>query len=181
MMWWGGDALGTVLFGSTLLVLLDHKAYAQVKLRPLEAGLLLATVFAASMAVFTALPSSMFGKLHFYLLFPFMVWAALRYSRLGVAALTMLISAVGVWATIARLGPLSVAPVDQALFQFLMFVLVTAGTSLMLAMAIDARQAAVTTLQTQARHLEALEAQLKDANRRVTDILAGILKTGEEE
>jgi len=47
-----------------------------------------------------------------------------------------------------------------------------------LAMAIDQRQAAVAALQAQTRHLEALESGLKDANRRVTDILAGILRDG---
>jgi integral membrane sensor domain MASE1 len=178
LMWWAGDFLGIVLFGSTLLILVDRQAYLQSKSRPLEAGLLLATVFAAAVVIFTAHPAP-FARLHFYMLFPFMVWAALRFTRLGVSAVTMLISAVGVWAAVSGLGPLAIPQIDQALGQFLLFVLVTAGTSLMLAMAIDARQAAVSALQTQTHQLEVLEAELKDANRRVTDILAGVLRTGD--
>jgi integral membrane sensor domain MASE1 len=178
LMWWGADTLGTLLFGSTLLVLFDPTAYAMVRQRLLEAGLLLALVFAASTILFTVHPA-MYSRLHFYLLFPFMVWAALRFTRLGVVAVTMVLTAVGVWANVNGLGPLGMAQIDATLVQFLLFVLVTAGTSLMLGMAIDARQAAVAALQAQKHQLETLEAELKDANRRVTDILAGVLRTGE--
>lgn len=178
--WWAGDVLGIVLFAPTLLVLLDREAYRQARSRPLETGLMLASVFAASMVLFTVRPEP-YTRLHFYLLFPFMVWAALRFTRLGVAACTMVISGVGIWACVNGLGPIGVVPIDRSLIQFLLFVLVTAASSLLLAMTIEQRQAAVTALEDQTRHLQALDDELKDANRRVTDILASILRDGDAE
>jgi integral membrane sensor domain MASE1 len=177
LIWWSGDVMGMLLFAPLLFVLLDPSVYSKVLRRPVEAGIVLATLLAASTWLLTA-PSGPFVDLHFYLLFPFLVWAAVRFTRLGVITCTTLIAAVGIWAIASGLGPLRGHPTDQALLQFLIFLLVTTATSLLLAIAIDQQQQAVSTLQTQARKLERLDAELKDANRRITDILAGILKGG---
>lgn len=176
LVWWAGDAMGGLLIGPLLLVYLDRRLYSPVRARGLEAGVLLAAVFGVSMLVFAS--QGQYSLLHYYLIFPFMVWAALRFWQVGVVTTSLVVAGTAVWATVNNLGPLAQMPVEPALIQLLVIVIVVSETSLLLAMAIRDRAMAAAALHEQTKKLEQLEVQLREANRRMTDILASVLDDG---
>jgi integral membrane sensor domain MASE1 len=177
LLWWQGDMMGVLLIGPMLLAYLNPRAWVILRGRVVEAGVLLASVFAVSILVFdvhgrepTAYP---------YLLVPFLVWAALRFTQIGVVTATLIMAVTALWATAAGLGPFTKeGTFEQDLTQLQLFLVVMASTALFLAMSITARLTAEAKLRRQAKELERMDTELKDANRRITKILAGILEDG---
>lgn len=177
VLWWQGDMMGILLIGPVLLAYLSPRALSILKGRLFEGGVLIASVFAISIVVFavhgrepTAYP---------YLLVPFWVWAALRFTQVGVVTATLIMAITALWATATGMGPFTrEGTFEQDLTQLQLFMVVMASTALFLAMSITARQTADEALRKQARKLERMDAELKEANRRITNILAGILDDG---
>jgi signal transduction histidine kinase/ActR/RegA family two-component response regulator len=95
-----GDALGVILFAPPIL------AYASTPLRdsrfgsrPLEAALcLIASAIAGYFLLASTLPIQ-------YLVFPFVVWAALRLLQLGATAVILMLCVISIWTTANGLGP----------------------------------------------------------------------------
>ncbi len=174
LVWWLGDMAGDLLVAPFLLICLSPAPYAVLKGRGLEGGLTLAGLLAVSVALFTG--RSPETPLLLYLLFPLMVWLAIRFTQFGVATGAIVVAAAAIWATTSGQGPFAAQlPLEQSLIQLQLFVFVISATSLLLAMAVTERLAAETALRRQAHELRRLEAELKEANKRVTNILAGVL------
>jgi integral membrane sensor domain MASE1 len=174
MLWWQGDFLGDLVFGPFLLAYLNPRSFDILRGRQIEAGLLLAATFAAASLIFT-MPSN--GPLAYpYLLFPFVMWAAVRFTQVGAVSTALLVTITAIWATTGGLGPFGhTSDVEAALVELQMYLAVLSATALFMAMAITERMAAEKALRRQAAKLELLDAELKEANRRVTKILAGVL------
>jgi two-component system, NarL family, sensor histidine kinase FusK len=177
LLWWQGDMMGVLLIGPMLLAFLSLRALRILRGRLIEGGVLIASVFAISIMVFavhgrepTAYP---------YLLVPFLVWAAVRFTQVGVVTATLIMAITALWATSNGMGPFTrEGTFEQDLTQLQLFMVVMASTALFLAMSITARQTAEEALRKQAGKLEKLDTELKEANRRITNILAGILDDG---
>ncbi|MFD6281789.1 MASE1 domain-containing protein [Streptomyces sp. NPDC060209] len=96
--WWAGDAMGVLMVTPLLLVL--HKVrMPRLDDRWAEA-LALAVVAAAATAVATRSSLSMI-----YLLFPVLVWAALRFQLAGSAPCSLLMSVMAIIAGTDGVGP----------------------------------------------------------------------------
>ena len=89
--WWTGDLLGALIVAPLLLAWLTTPASTRSVRGPLEVALLcLGTVLAAELGLGHLLPvPSLLRRLDYlYLLFPFAVWAALRFGSRGASLMT---------------------------------------------------------------------------------------------
>jgi integral membrane sensor domain MASE1 len=173
MLWWQGDLLGDLVFGPFLLAYLNRRSLSILRGRRIEAGLMLAVTFAVSGIIFT---THDVRAISFpYMMFPLVMWAAVRFTQLGAVSSTLLIAVTSIWATTGGVGPFGRGEVEAALVELQIYLAVLSATALFMAMAITERLAAEEALLRQATKLELLDAELKEANRRVTRILAGVL------
>lgn len=172
LIWWFGDMMGILVFGTFLLVMFDRSAFKMLRGRWTEAGLILAFVFAASVYIMT---SGARGPIT-YLLFPIVMLAAVRLTQFGVVSSVMIITLVSIWAVLNNLGPFARMPNGEFRMTDLeLYLSVLTSTALILAMAIQERMQFEEKLMVRTDELDRLQKELKDANVRVTNILTGIL------
>jgi PAS domain S-box-containing protein len=151
LLWWFGDAVGILLVTPLLLVAFSSERSRPSMARVLEAVVLVACLVTVSALVFLA------GAWHYpYLIFPLLLWAALRFHQLGAAASSFLVGAIATWGTVAGTVPFGGTgstervQVIQALVSVLTIALLVVGATL------AEREAANETLkQTAARLSEA--------------------------
>jgi PAS domain S-box-containing protein len=137
--WWLGDALGVLVVAPPLFVWSGHGALPRRR-RP-EALLLLVTVGALSLAVFGDLVHPL--QLHLpYLVFPPLIWAALRLGPHGAVTATALVAASAIWETVQGGGPFAQPTLQESLFGLQAFMSVVAVTVLVLAAVVAERQRA---------------------------------------
>lgn len=103
--WWLGDCVGVLLFAPLLCAW-----YAEGRTLPRpripEAVALIMTALAVSfMGFWVSSPGTVGALLQPFLIFPVMVWAALRFGGLGTTAIGLLLSLVAIGTTLAGHGP----------------------------------------------------------------------------
>jgi PAS domain S-box-containing protein len=142
--WWIGDALGALVVAPLLLVWTGPPVFRPAG-RPIEASVLLVTTAAVGVLVFVLPRGPRIADYPLqYTVFPFVIWAALRFGQRGTTVVALLVSALSVWSAVGDGGgvPLS-APHDRLVRQQL-FMAVVAVSGILLAAAIaerdDARQ-----------------------------------------
>lgn len=137
--WWTGDVLGALVVAPLLLAWILQPPSTGGARGPLEIALLcLGTVLAAEIGLGHVLPiPALFHRLDYlYLLFPFVIWAALRFGSRGASLMTFTVSAVAVWRTVQGGGPLNTATAGGTLFAVACYLAVVAVTGLLLATAV---------------------------------------------
>ncbi|HYC30649.1 MAG TPA: MASE1 domain-containing protein, partial [Gemmatimonadales bacterium] len=159
--WWTGDLLGALTLAPVLLAWLAGPRPRSTR-AVLEIGLLcLGTVAAAELGLGRLLDIAPFrGVDYLYLLFPFVIWAALRFGSRGASLITLTISAIAVWRTVGGGGPFAAGSSGETLFAAACYLAVVAITGLILAAAVANERAAATgTLRQREEQLrEALDA-----------------------
>jgi PAS domain S-box-containing protein len=136
--WWTGDVLGALVVAPLLLVWAPA-AYSRTGARgPLEIALLcLGTVLAAELGLGQLFGFTILRQLDYiYLLFPFVIWAALRFGSRGASLMTLTISGVAVWHTTRGAGPFVAGTALETLFAAACYLAVVAVTGLVLAAAV---------------------------------------------
>jgi diguanylate cyclase (GGDEF)-like protein/PAS domain S-box-containing protein len=137
--WWLGDAVGAMLVAPALLTLnawhrLRHDG------RVAEAGVLLLGLLSVSTAVFaTSYPGNSPHYTLDYTIFPFLIWAAIRFGIAGAAMANALASGIAVWGTLHGWGPYGVRDVADRLVLLQIFMGIVAGTGLLLGAAVSER------------------------------------------
>jgi integral membrane sensor domain MASE1 len=114
--WWTGDAMGVLVVAPVLLVARSTRwPVFGGPYRWLEAvGLLLGTCAVTLVATHTPLPL-------LFLVFPFLIWAALRFQQRGATPCALIISTVTILAAVDGAGPfrgLDLLPMMTALQAF---------------------------------------------------------------
>ncbi|MFP5350972.1 MAG: MASE1 domain-containing protein [Actinomycetota bacterium] len=126
MLWWFGDVMGAVLVAPAVFAwaaAIRDRARVQ---RPLEAVLLTLSLGAVSAWVFLG------GSWKYpYLLFPLLVWAALRFRQLGGATAILLVSVIAVVGTLEGSVPIGGVTAVQSV-QILQALLGVVGVSTLL-------------------------------------------------
>jgi len=136
--WWLGDAMGVVVVAPLLLTGQDLLHICR-GWRALEACLLSITILITSAAVFSPWTTVRDDVLAF-VVFPFIIWAALRFRVAGAAVADLLSASFAVWGTAHGFGPfVSHTPLHNAMLLQL-FVALTALTGLILAAVINERE-----------------------------------------
>jgi signal transduction histidine kinase len=131
--WWIGDAIGALLIAPAILTWLGP-AYRRATLRQtVEAAVLTLAVVVASLFVFWS-PAAI-GREPFvgtYVVFPLLMWAAIRFGQRGAITASLLVSAVAVAATVSGRGPFVHQTTHDSLFALQTFIGVSAATFLLL-------------------------------------------------
>jgi len=131
--WWLGDMMGVLVVAPPLLSLLAYQNPIRSAPQAVEAcGLAIAMLW-ASYLIFGAPQLAGHGYYPAALaVFPFVVWAALRFDHLGTSLSTLLVSIIAIWGTAQGTGPFAAdLPVDS-LVRWCAFANVVAVTGLLL-------------------------------------------------
>ena len=133
LVWWLGDGLGDLVVAPVLLTWvsrprLEWRGGKLAGFTALYAGLVLAgwAVLAGRM-----IPTSATQSLA-YLVFPFIIWAALRFGPRETATAVFVISSMAIWGAIHDRGPYAIGTFNERLNMLQIFMGVTALTALIL-------------------------------------------------
>jgi signal transduction histidine kinase len=139
--WWVGDAIGALVVAPALLTWLSRAGDTERR-RPWEAPALAAALVVAALGTLIEPHPT-----RPYLVFPPLIWAALRFGPRGATAATLVISVVTVWSTVVGHGAFVVSSLGDNLMALDAFMASVALTSLILgataaerARAIEARE-----------------------------------------
>ena len=164
LLWWTGDAMGVLLVAPLILTWatagrrIDRPGGGALEAVFLGVGLLVI----AWLSFMSRFPLA-------YPVYPFVIWAALRYGQRGTSLAIAVISAIAVWGTAHAQGPFSYGSLDQRLAYLVTFVGVLAVTGLVLCALIAERRLAYADLRETQETLRGREAQLE----RVAETLRG--------
>ncbi len=160
--WWLGDAMGALVVAPFLLT------WGTVPLRRTDAEKIAeaAAMFVGALAVGFGVFAGRLGvpaagyPLH-YTIFPFIVWAALRFRQRATTALAFAVSAIAIWSTLHGWGPFVGPSENASLVMLELFMSVVAVTGLLLAAAIAERDALARRVQADVQYLRVGEARLR--------------------
>ena len=141
VVWWVGDAMGALLVTPLLLTLTEHRP--AVRARPIDAAALLAAVVGVGALVFLSSPGEGTTALPLeHLVYPLVIWAALRFHQREVVWSVALISVLAIAGTIHDRGPFAAGGLDARLVLLQLFLGVLTTTALALgALVTERRQA----------------------------------------
>lgn len=146
--WWTGDAMGVLVIAPVLLVAAGRRWQWRVPLvRWLEAAGLVLGVVAVTYAV-TRLPITML-----FLIFPVLIWAALRFRQAGAAPCNLIVTVTIVLAAADRNGPFGDLDLLTTMITLQAFNGSATLTALLLAAITSERDAAQRSLQRAATQL----------------------------
>jgi PAS domain S-box-containing protein len=140
--WWLGDAMGNLVVAPLLLTWADWRRLSWRPRRVVEAGALLLGLAAMSLLVFAG-PTAFFSFHPLaYTVFPFMIWAALRFGQPAATLTTFVASGMAIWGTVSGYGPFAATTTHQSLILVQVFMGVVSVTALILgAVTIEREQA----------------------------------------
>ena len=154
--WWLGSLAGGLVVVPLALAWAHTSASAWPGRRVVEAALMLAAVIGLSLLAFSA------DQPLTYIVFPALIWAALRLGPPGATLAVAVAAVIAVLATARQLGPfVEHSPTDSALNLQLYMVLAALTTGCLAAIVSERRRAALELAQSQRREGEraALERQ----------------------
>lgn len=155
--WWIGDLLGALVVAPAILVLSKPGLTRKKPKSLIEGiGLVLLIVFITWYVFSNPPPIDIVHQAMIYVIFPFIIWAALRFGQHGATASIFLISAIAIWGTVNGLGPFGQDSINESLILLQTFMGVVALTSLILAATTIERRKAALALQHQIEDLNTI-------------------------
>jgi signal transduction histidine kinase len=155
--WWIGDLLGALVVAPAILVWATPLPVPSRQSRLAEGGLVLTLLALVAWYVFSDRPSaSIFHQALIYMIFPFIIWAALRIGQRGSATGVVLVSGVAIWGTVQGNGPFALEFMNDSLVLLQTFMGVVSLTALILAAATLERSRATESLRQRADELATL-------------------------
>src|SRR5262249_53310738 len=141
--WWVGDATGALIVAPVLLVLVTTRGIHSV-CRLIEFGGLLLGLTAMGFFVFGDYFAPEAGDYSYpYAIFPFVIWAALRFGQPGTTVATLAASSLAIWGTLGGTGPFAAgSTIHERLLSLQLFMAVVAVTSFLLIAALMERRRA---------------------------------------
>jgi PAS domain S-box-containing protein len=160
--WWTGDVLGALVVAPVIFTWAVRPQVRAGTRRLLEVVVLcVGTITAADLALGRVLEPAVVRQLDYhYLLFPFVIWAGLRFGAQGAALMTLTVSTVAVAHTVQGGGPFVNATAARTLFSLAGYLGVVAVTGLVLAAAVqwERHEATKALAQSEERLQRALKA-----------------------
>src|SRR5262249_48866553 len=139
--WWLGGAIGDLVIVPALLTW--HSWRDAVHRRIGEATLLLIGLALSSAALLTE-PVRAVAATYYslgYLIFPFLIGAAMPFGVAGATAVNVAASSIAIWATLHGFGPYAAGHVADRLLLLQLFMAVVSATGLVLGATISERAA----------------------------------------
>jgi signal transduction histidine kinase len=110
-------------------------------------------------------PTGVFHQALIYVIFPFVIWAALRFGQRGATLVVFIVSGIAIWGTSQGMGPFSLESKNDSLVLLQTFMAVVSLTALILAAATLERRKAINALRQKADDL----ATLNDSSKTFLD------------
>jgi signal transduction histidine kinase len=164
--WWVGDLIADLVIAPVLLVWATTPRFRPAPRQSLEAAALVASVLGVCLFVFGSPVATDTTTVRWgYLVFPPLIWAALRFGQHGAVSMTLLTSLVAIWGTASGYGPFARPVLHESLLTLQTFLGVAAATFMVLGASIAERRRADAELR---RAHDAVA----DANRAKSEFLA---------
>jgi signal transduction histidine kinase len=164
--WWIGDLLGALVIAPVLLSWIPLSSVRPNRRAAIETGFLLGLIAVVTWFVFSSQPpSGIFHQAMIYVIFPFVIWAALRFGQRGASIAILLVSGIAIWGTSQGMGPFSLESKNDSLVLLQTFMAVVALTALILAAATVERRKAANALRQRVNDL----ATLNDSSKTFLD------------
>jgi PAS domain S-box-containing protein len=140
--WWLGDAMGSLVIAPLLLTCANNRYLLWRVRQAIEAVVLLLALVAVSLLVFAGPPAFFSFAPMAYIVFPFIIWAALRFGQPVTALALFMASSIAIWGTVAGYGPFATPTTHESLILVQIFMGVVAVTALVLgAVTVEREQA----------------------------------------
>jgi PAS domain S-box-containing protein len=138
--WWLGDAMGNLVVAPVLLTSVSRRPSSSVQ-GLVETAALGFGLIVVGLVVFNGpTPTDAAYYSLVYTVFPFVIWAALRFGQRGTTIVIFIASVFAIWGAIHGLGPFGSGPIQNRLMSLQTFMGVVAVTGLLLAAALVERQ-----------------------------------------
>ena len=158
--WWQGDVAGMIIVTPLVLSWRLRRAAPWSRRKKLEALCLALPLLLVSVLVFSDATEVLT-----FALFPFMIWAAFRFSQRVVTTAAAGVCAIAVGYTVNGIGPFATPSLNESLLMLLAFICTVVVTSLVLSAVITDRRQTLLALE------QALAALREEA---LTDPLTGL-------
>ena len=165
--WWLGDAMGVLVVGPLLLTGRELIRLCRGR-RALEATLLCIATLATSFGIFGSRAAVRDDVLAF-VVFPFVIWAAIRFRMAGAATAGLLVATVAVWGTAQGFGPFVKHTQLHNAELLQVFIAVTSLTGLVLAAVMSEREQIGQAFENEKRLLAEIEAVNEKLEERVAE------------
>ena len=159
--WWLGDAMGNLVVAPLLFVWSGRERLSRPRLWVVEAVVVCMAVGALGLLVFGGVAPNLIDSP--YVLFPALIWAAVRLGPQGAITAMGLVSAIAVWETIQGSGPFTGQTLHESLLMLQAFLSVVAVTTLVLAAVVAERRKADAVAQEQREWLAVTLSSIGDA------------------
>jgi signal transduction histidine kinase len=160
--WWIGDFLGALVVAPFLLIWFSNWPYRWKRKKLFEAGAILILLLFVSLYVFVNQPDGrVTHEALIYVIFPFVMYAALRLTQVGAVSAVFLVSGVAIFGTATGSGPLVRNSLNESLILLQTFMGVVSLTALTLAATTTQRRQAEETLRQRIQDL----AKLNDSSQ----------------
>lgn len=169
VIWWIGDMMGDLLIAPFLLVWIGGWR-ARPRGRTLDAAGLAALMAAGSAFVFTG-----DRWVYAYLLFPLLLWAALRFSEYGATLATVTVAGFALARLLGGSAPIELAKLTAAVEAYQALIGIVGVSLLVLAAVTSERARAVATAEERAR----LEEQTRRALEREHEAVGRLMELDE--
>jgi signal transduction histidine kinase len=162
--WWLGDACGALVVVPLVIAWYASRDGDWSRRRWLEAGLMLATVAGVGeLALMTDNPVA-------YLVFPPLLWAALRFGQRGASVAILIASGVVVWNTSHHAGAFHFHSITRSILNAQLFIIVATVSTLCLAAVVWERERFAEQLgASRARLLDAAEVERRRLEQNLHD------------
>jgi signal transduction histidine kinase len=162
--WWLGDFTGALVVVPLAIAWYRPPPLQWLKARALEGALLLvAIVVTSELATRTSLPT-------FYVIFPPLLWAALRFGQRGATLGVAIAVGITIWNASENVGPFVYHEISHMVINTQLFIAVASFTTLFLAAVASERQAFAEGLRaSRARLVEASDIERRRLLRNLHD------------
>lgn len=135
--WWAGDMLGLLVVAPVCFSWATRPRRRDARGVLEVVALVVGTAAAAEVGLLQERSPEFLEQVEYtYLLFPFVVWAAVRFGPRGASLVTLVVGVIAVWHTTRGGGPFLVDSAGGTLFQVACYLLVLAVTGLLVASAV---------------------------------------------
>ncbi|MFL6120854.1 MASE1 domain-containing protein [Actinophytocola sp.] len=168
--WWTGDAMGVLVVAPVLLVVATARVDRRIPLtRWFEAAVLFGGLTLVTIVVMQA-PARLL-----FLIFPMLIWAALRFRQAGAAPGNLIVSIAAVLAAAAKQGPFAGMDLLPTMITLQAFNAAATLTALLLAAATSERDEAQRALQRAVSQISEAVAALEPYSLLRTGLLQRVL------
>jgi signal transduction histidine kinase len=163
--WWLGDCIGAIVVTPALLTWASGDSPLLLQRRAEVAGLIFGLAAASWLAFLSGFTTHLGGASLAYIVFPFIIWSALRLGQAATTTVTLVAAGLTIWATLNHLGPFGNGTIHERLLLLQVFMGVVAVTALVLGAALAERRRGEAELRKSGE-------ALREADRRKDEFLA---------